>query len=150
MCAPIFLISFSIFWRFFRFLGVSQDMDGLNSDVLQYIASMGVATAIKLGLICKRFREAVEDGEGKAFETRSRLVAIQETSLQKDLVAALALSPINVKLGPHTRKRNRYGGYYHIFTHATAVAIFLSHGGFERLETRVQRKARGTKSKLLR
>ena len=76
VCAPIFLISFSIFWRFFRFLGVSQDMDGLNSDVLQYIASMGVATAIKLGLICKRFREAVEDGEGKAFETRSRLVAM--------------------------------------------------------------------------
>ena len=99
-------------------------------------------TAIKLALICKRFREAIEDGEGGAFATRRRLVTIQETSLQKDLITALALSPIHVKLGPHTRKRNRYGGFYHIFTHATAVTLFLSHGGFERLEIRLQRKGR--------
>ena len=124
-------------------------METIGDDLVCCIAQTGAHVALKMACICKQWREAVESGDGAAFDTRRALIQIGETSLQGDLVSALALSKVHVKMGTHTKKRNRYGGFYHIFSHAAAVKLFQSHGSFDRLEQRLRarRLARRTKRK---
>ena len=117
-------------------------MDALGDDLVRCVAHTSVEAAIKMGCICQRWRDAVEGGEGGAFGIRNALAAIGETAIQADLVAGLALSKIHVKMGQHTKKRNCYGGFYNVFTHASAVALFRSHGGFGRLEARMARRGK--------
>lgn len=113
----------------------------LSGDIVRLIAN-GAEHAVKLACVCKDWRFAIEDGAGVAFDIRRSLLGIGETALQQDLVSALSLSPIHVKLAPHTRKRNRYGGFYHIYTREAALQLFRSHGGFGRLEKRRARRAK--------
>ena len=117
-------------------------MDALGDDLVRCVAQTSAEAAIKVACVCKRWRDAVEGGEGGAFDIRNALAAIGETAIQADLVAALALSKMHVKMGKHTKKRNRYGGFYNVFTHASAVALFRSHGGFGRLEARMARRGK--------
>jgi hypothetical protein len=119
-------------------------METIGDDLLYCIAQTGAHVALKMACTCKQWREVVEGGEGATFDVRRALTRIGETSLQGDLVSALALSKVHVKMGAHTKKRNRYGGFYHIFSHAAAVELFQMHGKFDRLE---QRLARRTKRK---
>ena len=113
----------------------------LSADLLREIGSTAAEVAFKMALVCVEWRNAVEAGVGGSFDVRRGLLLLDQTALMGELTVALALSPTTVKLAPHTRKRNRYGGCYNIFAHATAVALFRQHGGWTRLEARLAKRA---------
>ena len=113
----------------------------LSADLLREISRTAAEVACKMALVCVEWRVAVEAGVGGAFDVRHGLLCLDETALMGELTVALALSPTTVKLAPHMRKRNRYGGCYNIFAHGTAVALFRQHGGWSRLEERLARRA---------
>ena len=113
----------------------------LSADLLREIARTASEVACKMALVCVEWRHAVEAGVGGAFDVRRTLLCLDKTALMGDLTDALALSPITVKLAPHIRKRNRFGGCYNIFAHGTAVALFHQHGGWSRLDARLARRA---------
>ena len=87
----------------------------LSADLLREIAGTAAEVACKMALVCVEWRSAVEAGVGGSFDVRHGLLCLDETALMGELTVALALSPTTVKLAPHTRKRNRYGGCYNIF-----------------------------------
>ena len=111
----------------------------LNTDVLLSISSISIETAIKIGLICKEWRDLVDSATGVVFDFRRQLMSVQSTSLQEDLVEKLALSRICVNLGKHKKKRHKFG-FYNIFTHDSAADLFHSHGGIKKFEARVSRR----------
>tara|TARA_B110001452_G_C15013838_1_gene354439 strand:- start:272 stop:679 length:408 start_codon:yes stop_codon:yes gene_type:complete len=113
----------------------------LSADLLREIAGTAAEVACKMALVCVEWRSAVQAGVGGSFDVRHGLLCLDETALMGELTVALALSPTTVKLAPHKRKPNRYGGCYNIFTHATAVELFRQHGGWTRLEARLARRA---------
>ena len=109
----------------------------LSADLLREIAGTAAEVACKMALVCVEWRSAVQAGVGGSFDVRHGLLCLDETALMGELTVALAFSPTTVKLAPHKRKPNRYGGCYNIFTHATAVELFRQHGGWTRLEARL-------------
>ena len=113
----------------------------LSADLLREIARTASEVACRMALVCVEWRHAVQAGVGCAFDVRHTLLCLDETALMGELTVALALSPITVKLAPHVRKRNRFGGCYNIFAHGTAVALFRQHSGWSRLEARLARRA---------
>ena len=113
----------------------------MDTDTLCLIAEAGsYEVAFTMALVCIDWRAAIQNGVGAVFDVRRSLLTLGGTVLMGDLVSVLALSPTNVKLAPHVRKRHRFG-FYNIFTHDTAVRLFHTHGGFARFEARVARRA---------
>ena len=90
-------------------------MESLDDDLVRSVAMTGPGAALKLACVCKRFRDAIEDGDGAVFDIRRSLLSVGETSLQGDLVHKLSMSLMHVKMATHTRKRNRYGGFLQDF-----------------------------------
>ena len=111
----------------------------LHHDALRIVAATSVDVALRMGLVCTDWRDAILEGSG-ACDVRRQLVALGATALLTDVTDALALTPITVKLYPHTTKRRHGGGLYRIFQNATCIAIFHAHGGGHALELRLARR----------
>ena len=109
------------------------------------VGSVALNVTLLMALVCKDWRDAIEDAEGGVFDTRRILLHLGDTALLTELYAALTLSAINLKLYPHTTKRRHCGGCYKIFERATYISIFHEHGGAAKLE---ERQARRTKRQL--
>ena len=92
--------------------------------------------------MCCEWRRVVESSVGRACATRRSLVDLGATALLTDVVDALALTPITVKLYPHRTKRRYGGGVYRIFAQRTCVDIYRAHGGANGLERRLARRAK--------
>jgi len=114
----------------------------LNEDLVRGVAAQQASgeAATNMALVCRDWRQAIEEGDGEAFDARRSLLSIGETALMSELMDALALSARTVKMATYTKKRNRYG-FYNIFQHGEAVRLFRLHGGWDRLHLRLQRRA---------
>ena len=115
----------------------------LGEDLVRLVATQrpGGELATRMALVCRCWRHAIEEGDGGAFSIRRALLSIGETALMSELMATLALSAQTIKLAPHAKKRNRYGGFFNIFRHNEAVRLFHLHGGWDRLHRRLERRA---------
>ena len=113
----------------------------LSTDLLQHIAMLGgCETAIKLGMVSKYIRAAIEEGIALPFQMRDKLINIHSTSLMCDLQASLYMSAAKVKTVPYTKKHRYPGGKYNIFVHDSAVQLFHKYGGMDGFEKRINRK----------
>ena len=118
-----------------------------SSDILRLIGSCGLEVTLRMALVCKEWREAIDDGHSTFYTAWRALSSIEETSLMRDLVSALRLSPARVKEGEHRKKRRFGGGAYNIFTHSSAVKLFHANGGFDGLQTRLEKYERRVNNK---
>ena len=129
----------------------------LNADNIPIVGGFSVEAAFKVALVCKDWRNAIWDEDNNVvlfndFICASKLIAmLGETSLQKDLVAALRLSTKKVKEAEYTLKRRYGGGCYNIFAHDSAISLFYKNGGWDGLEKRMaryeKRRNRGSTSR---
>ena len=117
-------------------------MVNLDHDALRSIASATPNVTLVMALTCKEWRQAIENGEGETFDTRTVLLSLGDTALLSELYNALTISVMNLKLYPHATKRRHGGGSYKIFQRATYLSIFHEHGGAEQLEARQASRAR--------
>jgi len=116
-------------------------MAHLDHDCLRLLAK-DLSLALRMALVCKGWRDAIDSGVGGHFDSRKRLVSLGETALLTKVTTVLALTPTTVKLYGHQTKRRHGGGLYKIFTHSKVVQIFLAHGGAAQLEVRLARRVK--------
>ena len=102
--------------------------DKIGSDLLFAIGECGEEVAFRMALVCKGWREAIEEGY---YPIRDRILSIGETCLMQDLVSCLRLSPDKVKKVEYKKKRRWGGGHYNIFDHSAAVKLFHLNGGWD-------------------
>jgi hypothetical protein len=117
-------------------------MASLSHDALQMVGGAALNVALVMALVCKDWRDAIEQTEGGVFDTRRVLLNLGDTALLTELYSSLALSTTNLKLYTHTTKRRHGGGCYKIYSRATYISIFHAHGGASGLENRVVRRAK--------
>ena len=117
-------------------------MASLDHDALQTVGSVALNVTLAMALVCKDWRDAIEQAEGEVFDTRRVLLNLGETALLSELYDALTLSVVNLKVYSHATKRRHGGGCYKIFERATYISIFHAHGGATKLEERQERRTR--------
>jgi len=115
---------FEFFWRG-KTVGASKKigMDQLDHDCLRLLAQ-DLALALRMALVCKSWRDAMDWGVGGHFDVRKSLVSLGKTALLTEVTTVLALTPTTVKLYAHKTKRRYGGGVYKIFEHSTVVQIY--------------------------
>ena len=122
-------------------------MSTLDCDVVRLVADCSLQTTFKVALVCRDWRDSVDDGHCVHFVAWRALTQLRDTSLMRDLVTALRLSPAKLKKGNYTRKRRWGGGCYNIFERDVAIHLFRKNGGFGGLETRLVRYNKVRKSR---
>ena len=116
-------------------------MDQLDHDCLRLLAQ-DLALALRMALVCKSWRDAMDWRVGGHFDVRKSLVSLGKTALLTEVMTVLALTPTTVKLYAHKTKRRYGGGVYKIFEHSTVVQIYRAHGGAAQLEVRLARRVK--------
>ena len=112
----------------------------LPADALSVVAAMDVEVAVKMPAVCKQWHEAKRNGHGDANDAMNAIAGLGMDACMRDVMAALALSSDKVKLGTFRQKRNRYGGFYNIFSRHAMLRLFRRNGGWAGLDARLRRR----------
>ena len=117
----------------------------LDGDALRLIADCSLETTFKVALVCREWRDIVEDGHCAHYLAWCALIRLGETSLMGELVTTLRLTPKKLKRGEYTQKRRWGGGCYNIFARDACIRLFHAEGSFDGIEKRLARYQRKMK-----